>query len=56
MTVHWIEGKRHDLKNAETEIVEAVTDLAGRPCLTAERRPQRSSGLMSSSSRWAVSG
>jgi predicted alpha/beta-hydrolase family hydrolase len=30
VTVHWIEGKRHDLKNAEPEIVEVVTGwLAG---------------------------
>ena len=25
VTTHWIEGKRHALKNAETEIVEVVT-------------------------------
>ncbi len=25
VSVHWIEGKRHDLKNAEAEIVEVVT-------------------------------
>ncbi len=30
VTVHWIEGKRHDLKDAEAEIVEVVTGwLAG---------------------------
>ena len=28
--MHWIEGKRHDLKDAEAEIVEVVTGwLAG---------------------------
>jgi uncharacterized protein len=26
VTVHWIEGRRHDLKDAESEIVRAVTD------------------------------
>jgi len=30
VTVHWIEGKRHDLKGAEAEIVDVVTTWLDR--------------------------